>query len=240
MLEYYERRNTMKKNLTLVVAVLFLAPAVFANNWGLGLKVGVGQNDPKDIKKFDSMLTAPKNSLDEEHFFSGLEAMYEIDLDNESNKIGIRLGYEGFGENKAEKSAKTISGSLITEEEVALEEETYAIPVTIYYKKDNGVNKLSYFAGIGATFVRSKLTYSEEEEVETIAGIDISETGYSESLSKGKIFPHIVLGAEYRFTELFALGLEAKYNIGAKVKKDGWVLSDRSGISGALTARFYF
>lgn len=41
----------MKKILIAVLSVLFFAPAVFADNWGLGLKAGVGQNDPKDIKK---------------------------------------------------------------------------------------------------------------------------------------------------------------------------------------------
>lgn len=230
----------MKKILIAVLSVLFFAPAVFADNWGLGFKAGVGQNDPKDIKKFDSAITAPQNSLEEEEVFGGLEALYEWDVNSEADKIGIRLGYEAFGENKAEKSSKTISGSLVTEEEVSLKEETYSIPVTVYYKRDNGVKNWSYYAGAGVTFVRSKLTYTEEEEVETLGGVDVSEVSDSESLSDSKIFPHIVAGAEYRFTELFALGLEAKYNIAAKVKKDGWVLSDRSGISGALTARFYF
>lgn len=230
----------MRKLFVAILGVLFFSPAVFANNWGLGLKVGVGENDPKSIKNFDSAITAPQNSLEEEEVFAGLEALYELDLNSEADKIGVRLGYEGFGENKAEKSAKTISGYQVTEEEVSLKEETYAIPVTVYYKRDNGVKNWSYYAGAGVTFVRSKLTYTEEEEVETLGGVDVSEVSDSESLSDSKIFPHIVAGAEYRFSELFALGLEAKYNIGAKVKKDGWVLSDRSGLSGALTARFYF
>ena len=60
------------------------------------------------------------------------------------------------------------------------------------------------------------------------------------TLSKTKIFPHITAGAEYRFNEVFALGLDVKYNIAAKVKKDDLVLSDRSGIGAALTGRFYF
>lgn len=64
------------------------------------------------------------------------------------------------------------------------------------------------------------------------------------SISKSKIFPHIMAGTEYRFSELFALGLEAKYNFSAKTEKNyeglNVVLSDRSGLSGAVTARFYF
>lgn len=217
----------------------FFAPAVFADNWGFGLKAGIGQNDPKSIKEFDKEDTWQHNSLEEEAVFAGVEALYEWNLNSEADKIGLRLGYEAFGENKAEKSDKTISGYLVTEEEISLKEETYSIPVTVYYKRDNGVKNWSYYAGAGVTFVRSKLTYTEEVEEEILGGVDV-EVSDSESLSDSKIFPHIVAGAEYRFTELFALGLEAKYNISAKVKKDGGVLSDRSGLSGALTARFYF
>ena len=230
----------MKKILVVVLGVLFFAPAVFADNWGLGLKVGAGQNDPKDVKRFDKSILAQDNSLEEGEAFGGLEALYEWNINSDANKVGVRLGWEFLDENKAEKSQKQIIGALRVEEEASLEEESYAIPLTIYYKRDNGVKKLSYFAGVGVTFIRSELTLSQEEEVETLAGVDQSEESSSESLSDSKVFPHVVLGAEYRFTELFALGLEAKYNIGAKVKKDGWTLSDRSGFSGALTARFYF
>ena len=96
--------------------------------------------------------------------------------------------------------------------------------MSVYYKRDNGLNKLSYYGGVGVTLINTEI----EEDV------------FDESTSKSKVFPHILAGVEYRFTQLFALGFEAKYNIGAKVKKDGAVLSDRSGFSGALTGRFYF
>jgi len=63
-------------------------------------------------------------------------------------------------------------------------------------------------------------------------------------MEKNKVFPHIVAGGEYRFTKTFALGLEARYNIGGKAKKniedENIVLSNRSGFGAALTGRFYF
>ena len=82
---------------------------------------------------------------------------------------------------------------------------------------------MSWFAGAGVTFISST----------------IEQTGFSD-VDKDKVFPHIIAGGEYRFTEVFALGLEARYNFSAKVKKDGALISDRSGFGAALTGRFYF
>ena len=101
-------------------------------------------------------------------------------------------------------------------------------PVTVYYKRDNGVKNWSWFAGAGISFLRTELEASG-------AGF-----GGNDKDHKSKVFPHITVGGEYRFTEVFALGLDAKYNIGAKTKKDGAVYSDRSGFGAALTGRFYF
>ena len=70
--------------------------------------------------------------------------------------------------------------------------------------------------------------------------LEATLSGDTEKEHKSKVAPHLVAGAEYRFTKVFALGLEAKYTFGAKIKKDGDVYSDRSGFSGALTGRFYF
>lgn len=228
----------MKKLFIAVLAVLFYTPCVFANNWGLGLKAGFGENDPKDLR------TAPKydtDSLDKEGSFYGLEAFYEWNLKDNKDFLGVKLGYDAFGDNEYSSDRETFTAPA-TEEEWSYEdkEESYAIPLTVYYKRDNGVKKLSYYAGAGVTFINSKRSLSDKYEKE-VNDVDTDETIYADSsASKGKVFPHLVAGAEYRFTELFALGLEAKYNIGAKVKKDGVVLSDRSGLSGALTARFYF
>ena len=208
----------MKKCLLMVLGVLMLAPAAFADNWGLGLKLGVGENDPKGMEDIYDEATMLDRELDKNGGFFGLEAMYEWNLASEMDKIGVRLGVDFYGENELElKSSYLFSAADV-------KETTYAIPLTVYYKRDNGVNKLSYYGGVGLTFISSEL----EEDIT------------DESVDDNKVFPHLVAGVEYRFTEVFALGLEAKYNINAKLKKDGEVLSDRSGFSGALTGRFYF
>jgi len=197
----------MKKVIIAVLGVLLFAPAAFADNWGLGLKLGYAENDPKSMKA----VNAPE--FDENGGYFGLEVLHEWDLD-ETNKIGAKLGWDVYGENEI----KGAGGKLT--------ETTYAFPLTVYYKQDYGVQNWSWFAGAGVTFLRTELDFD--------AWIGKDDD------SKNKVFPHIVVGGEYRFTEVFALGLEGRYNIGAKVKKDGAVYSDRSGFGAALTGRFYF
>ena len=192
-----------------VLGVLLFAPVAFADNWGLGLKLGYGENDPKSLKA----LNGPGTELDENGAYFGVEAMYEWNLDD-LNKIGARVGVDSYGENEIKGAGAKIV------------EETYAFPFTVYYKRDNGVQNWSWLGGVGFTIVNTKI----DETSWLVTGDE----------HKTKIFPHIVVGGEYRFTEVFALGLEARYNIGAKVKKDGAVFSDRSGFGAALTGRFYF
>ena len=227
----------MNKWLASVIAVFCFSPFVFADNWGAGVKLGMGENDPKDLES----LTGPyvHSSLDKDSSFYGAEAFYEWNLQDEKNAIGVRLGYEVFGDNEYNSGEEVISLPYEEEWDYDVKEKTYAIPLTVYYKRDNGIKKLNYYAGAGVTFIRSKGSWSDQYEKEQY-DVVIDKTYDGGSSSKSKVFPHIVLGAEYRFTKLFALGLEAKYNINAKMKKDGALLSDRSGISAAITGRFYF
>ena len=204
----------MKRLLIAVFAVCALSAASFAGGWGLGVKLGAGQNDPKTLKDAN----IPGTTLDESPAVFALEGLYEWDLEGATldevgsvNKLGLRFGIEGYGENEL----KYPGGSL--------KEETSALPITVYYKRDGGIQAPSYYIGGGLTYIMTT----------------VSETGFSDE-DKNKVFPHIMAGAEYRFTKLFALGLDLKYNIGAKVKKNGAVFSDRSGLQGTLAARFYF
>ena len=196
----------MKKLVIAVLAVLFVAPAVMAKDWGAGIKLGYGANDPKTMKD----MNGPGTDLDKNGAFFGLEGLHEWALNDEANKIGAKVGWDMYGENELKGFGNKIT------------ETTYTFPFTVYYKRDNGVGKIAWFGGAGVTILRTKI-----------------EEG-SEDTSKNRVFPHIVAGAEYRFTKVFALGLEARYNFSAKVKKDGATLSDRSGFGGALTGRFYF
>lgn len=218
----------MKKTLLTVLTVLFFAPMAFAGNWGAAVKAGIGENDPKTLNDGYHNVIGDRDLTESDGFF-GLEALYEHNLTN-YDKIGVRLGVDFYGENELE-----VTSRLFNEKEDATEN-TYAIPLTVYYKRDNGVKNWSFFAGAGITYIHSELEYESED----LMGWDKEEF----SISKSKIFPHIMAGTEYRFSELFALGLEAKYNFSAKTEKNyeglNVVLSDRSGLSGAVTARFYF
>ena len=202
----------MKKIVVLFVGLLCFAPAAFADNWGLGLRLGIGENDPKTMQEAYDAILASKE-LDKSGGVFSLEALYEWNLEDEANKIGAKVGLDFYGENEMKTPG------------YKAEETTYSFPVTVYYKRDNGVQNWSWFGGVGFTFLRT----------------EVEESGViNETTSKSKVFPHLTIGAEYRFSELFALGLDAKYNFGAKVKKNGAVLSDRSGFGAALTGRFYF
>ncbi len=205
----------MKKLILTVLAVLFIAPAAMAKDWGVGVKLGAGENDPKDMKEvYDSM--PGSKELDKGAGYFSLEVLHEWALSDEANKLGFKIGWDMYGENKVEHNSSPY---------LEITEETYAFPFTLYYKRDNGLQKISWFAGAGLTILHTKL------EAKGLVKDDIS---------KNKLFPHITVGAEYRFTRVFALGLDARYNFAAKVKKDGDVLSDRSGFGAALTGRFYF
>lgn len=195
-----------------------------SGRFGLGVRLGAAENSPKDMQEFyDEAFDYgySEKELTKGYGVFGLEALYEFDQADETNKIGVKLGIDIYGENELELKNSSINPNM------KATENTYAFPLTVYYKKDNGIKNWSWFAGAGLTLIKS------ETEIEVVGLV-------KETDSKTKIFPHITAGAEYRFSELFALGLDLKYNIAAKVKKDGEVLSDRSGIGGAVTARFYF
>ena len=201
----------MKKIAVAVLAVLLFAPSAFAvgeSGWGLGVKLGFAENDPKGMKDNN----VPGTSLDKNGAYFSVEGQYEWAL-QDANKLGLRFGLDSYGENELKGSGQKAT------------EDTIAFPVTVYYKLDKGVKAFSFYGGAGLTYI-----YTD---------IDNNYVGHKDS-SKGKVFPHVVVGAEYRFTELFALGLDARYNFAAKLKKDGIVISDRSGFGAAIAGRFYF
>lgn len=200
----------MKKWLVAVFAVLFFAPISFADNWGFGVKLGVAETDPKTL---NDALDAYGGKLTEGEGLFGLEVLHEWNLNDDINKLGLKLGLDVYGENEWKDYPDKVTETI------------YAFPLTVYYKQDYGVQNWSWFAGVGFTFMRGEMDNGEE------------------TYNKNIVFPHITAGAEYRFTEVFALGIDAKYNIDAEMEKriDGdEYKTDRSGISGAITARFYF
>lgn len=211
----------MKKLAVLGVLLSLLCAwptAAKADNWGVGVKMGASENDPKTLNDIQDG-TVYSNELNEDGtLFTGVEALYEFDLNDEANKLGVKLGFDVFGQNELKITAPAGTDKWT--------ETTYAIPLTVYYKRDNGVQAWNPYAGVGVSFFRSEMKRE-------LFGNEAKD-------HKSKVVPHLVAGAEYRFTRLFALGLEAKYNFGAKLEKDGLVYSDHTGFSGAITGRFYF
>lgn len=200
----------MKKLMLAVIAVAVMSTASFAG-FGAAVKLGLGENDPKGMKDAHD---AFGGDLTEGYGIFSLEGLYEMPFDaaDEANKIGAKIGFDFYGQNEWKNSALDVKAT----------EDTYAFPITVYYKRDNGVKNVSFWAGPGLTIMRTETELNADKD------------------SKNKAFFHLAGGAEYRFTEVFALGLDLRYNFGAKVKKDGAVLSDRSGFGGAVAARFYF
>ncbi len=204
----------MKKLLLAILTIYALSGISYAVNFGIGIKGGVGQNDPKTMKQLwnyygGTITKAPG-------VFS-IEGLFEEKILDDSemqtlgfNKAGIRIGYESYGENKLENSM------------FSAKEETYAIPVTAYLRNEKGIKEISSYLGIGFTILKTKAT---------LAGKDFKEE---------KAFPHILVGAETKLSEQIAIGVDLKININASVKMEGYTLSNRSGFQGLGVVRFYF
>ena len=207
----------MKKMLLAVFSIFILSSVSMANGWGLGVKLGLGGNDPKGMEQ---LWNTYGGTFTKSPGVFAIEGQYEWDLPLEktyTNKIGLRFGFDFYGENKLEHTSFTAS------------ENTTAFPITVYFKTSpEDIPNFSVYLGGGITIL------STEAKVGNLT--------YDES----KVFPHLVLGGEYRFNKTFALGLELKCNIEAQIEKDNVlgandvILSDRSGAQGALVARFYF
>ena len=67
----------MKKLAIAVFAVLLVAPA-FAGQWGLGLKLGAGENDPQVLQ---DLFNAGGGELDKNAGYFTIEGLYEWELE---------------------------------------------------------------------------------------------------------------------------------------------------------------
>ncbi|WP_424244424.1 outer membrane protein W [Elusimicrobium posterum] len=212
----------MKKILLPVMAVVFLGSAVFAEI-GVGVKAGYGKDD-SNIKS-----GATGNVKHDDDFvgaYSGVEALYEMKgsyfnlPDNHS--FGVRVGLDVLAEDVVKQKTagiKTTSNGM-------------KIPLSLYYRYTPTDSKFSSWIGAGAAW---GFMYYEQK-----APGKRDET-------ENKIFPFVSTGVEYRFTRFFSLGIDGTYNFSAKIKSDKFnapngstLYRDLGGLSGAVTARFYF
>ena len=203
------------KKLVLIAVILAAFSATSFAGFGLGVSLGAGQSK-SDLKAVKDSMVAYEHKWNLGIF--GVEAFYEhaglFNLE-EQHIFGIKVGYNGLGE----ESLKGLYFDLTYEEAKIT---YYEIPFMIYYKY--APSKWHWTAGAGAAFGKSKL------EVLGVGSDTISKT-----------YPFIAAGVEHRFGKLFGLGLDLRYNLGAKFENEiGFVYRDLSGIQGALAARFYF
>jgi len=205
----------MKKGIIVVLGALLLAPVAFGNDWGLGLKLGGARNSPSSLNDLYDHAVANSKEKTEGPIYFGLEAMYEFALNDETNKLGVKAGADIYANNEVELKGVGFDDKYT--------EKTYAFPFTVYYKYDPGIQHWAFFGGAGVTILHTT----------------VEITGAADT-NKSKVFPHIVIGTEYRFSQAFALGFEGRYNFNAKVHKEGLEISDRSGFGAAITGRFYF
>ncbi len=203
----------MKKLLLAVLSIYALSMVSYAVDFGIGIKGGIGENNPKEMKQYAGFT---KNSS----IFS-LEGLFETETNGSDwetlgvNKIGIKIGYDSYGKNKIKQSTFTAS------------EDTFSIPITFFVKQDQGVKEFSSYFGIGMSYLKTKI-----KESSSFSG--------NWSYSDHKWFFHIIGGCEYKMTEFLSLGIELKYNIDARLKESDFTVSDRSGLQGAGVVRFYF
>lgn len=211
----------MKKVFLILFSMFTVSAISFANDGGVIIKYGNGDDNSTLM---DQSLTSNRS----EDIYS-FESFYEWNLQEKTsegnyslNKLGIKLGLDFYGKNKMELEYRDPEGIPMGYTTV-VKEKTMAVPFTVYYKYDNGVKKFSYHVGGGFSFIKTV----------------ISITGMND-VKRQKWFPHIVVGGEYRLTQSFSLGVDFKYNFNAKLKRNNITLSNRSGLQGALFAKFYF
>jgi hypothetical protein len=178
---------------------------------GFGLGASIGAGQTKsDVEKVKDSMTSYEYTKSFAIF--GLEALYEQSGLFNLEEQHIFGAKIGYnGWNKEE-----LKGYIPSVGYGKIEVKYYEIPLTLYYKY--APSKWNFGGGIGAALGKA------DDKFETVT----------------KVYPFIAAGAEYRFTKLFGLGLDLRYNIAAKFEKDDAVFKDISGVQGALAARFYF
>ncbi|MBQ2312781.1 MAG: outer membrane beta-barrel protein [Elusimicrobiaceae bacterium] len=205
----------MKKILFIVLAIVLMTSSSFADVIGLGVKGGIGRNSPKSFKE---AVNTYGGDLTKNPLFFGIEGLYEMDLGGQYDrevgapvKLGIKLSADFFGKNKIKDSPY-----LLDEKEY-----TVIIPMSLYLKYDTGASDLSFYMGGGMSYVSTSLTYGAADDRDW------------------KFSPHALAGVELRVSSSVALGLDFQYNFNAQIKKSGMIYSDRSGLRGAFSVRFY-
>ena len=203
----------MKKLLFIILAVILMSSVSFAGVVMFGIKGGGDGNRPATLKEYQDTYGG---DLTKVPLYLGFELGYEMDLTGHyDQEIGsaIKLGFK-LGVDLYGPNELKDSPIVIDHKE-----DTSAFPLSVYLKYDDTV---SFYVGGGISYFGTTLTIGSTERHD------------------GRFTPHLMSGIEVRCSPSLGIGLDFQYNFNAKVEKSGTVYSDRSGLQGALAARFYF
>jgi opacity protein-like surface antigen len=208
----------MKKVLAAVLAVFSMAIVAGASDLkGFYIGGSLGMAGGNNFEKLQDRLTdaGVSSKFNDSTFAYGLELGYEAPVISDNQLLGARLGVTWHDEIKLELKNTDPSASVANR--------AYTIPVSVYYKHLFADSKFALMGGLGVTFVN--MTWESK--------LNSSSDNYNDS----KASPHIIAGAEYKFTEVFALGIDLKYAFDTEIKRQ--VFKRDFNFQGALAARFY-
>ncbi len=204
----------MKKFLLSVCFIFIFSGFAFSEVF-LGLKYGIGETDT-NVKKLGG--GAGSYEYDNKKSVYAAELGFEVPVSPQTSAAGLKFAYNMFGEVKTKdyKSADDFKN------------QTYALPMTVYFKFKTSDVGLHFWGGAGITFASMK---SEG-----------NLGGFLKTKTKNIIFPHLSAGIEWRFTKFIGLGIDLGYNFNAKIETSDLFrqYKDLTGFQGLLSARLYF
>ncbi|MDR3237418.1 MAG: porin family protein [Spirochaetia bacterium] len=203
----------MIKKILFVLLFLLLTASAFADiNLGAGLKAGYGSSK-SDLEDYAKARYTNYEYDDSSTSIFGIEAILDSNIGlPEQHRFGAKLGYQSRG-------SETIKFPYSPGVTGKYEVKYWEVPLTLYYKYMI-TNRWGVFAGFGGSLARAW---------------DVAPSG--EKITK--VFPFVTGGAEYRFENGIALGLDLKYNAGAEFKKNSFLYRDVNGLEGTFAVRFY-
>jgi opacity protein-like surface antigen len=207
----------MKKVLAAVLAVFSMAVVAGASDLkGFYIGGSLGAAGGNNFEKIQDDMTGVNTKFNDSNFAYGLELGYESPVISDKQLLGARLGVTWHDEIKLEVTD-------ILNNKASVANTAYTIPLSVYYKQLFADSKFALMGGLGVTFVN--MTW------------ETKLNGSSEDYSDSKTAAHVIAGAEYKFTEVFALGIDLKYAFGTEIKRYDYKRD--FDFQGALAARFY-
>lgn len=250
----------MKKSLlfSLVILLLFIGN-LFAEGGKFSLWGGYTTVNMKDANNIiDQVESAYTNILSDERikiknaFIVGVDYFFNT---NEYVSFGTRLAYLKTNEGKAKLKSESYStvrnnaGTLTRlkfEENYNVDINTSLLPIMVGSSIKKNLNDKftingKFFAGYGLISFEIDETESEDVYDTNTGAKEYSETRNTPySKNTGCLVTDISIGAEYSFTEKFALGFDLGYRYTPKTTIEGDFKVDFSGLSTTVSLNYKF